>query len=39
MKKNIALITDSTCDIPQNFLDQYQIEIVPLTIVWGEDQR
>ena len=38
MKKNIALITDSTCDIPQNFLDQYQIEVVPLTIVWGEEQ-
>jgi len=38
MKKNIALITDSTCDIPQNLLDQYKIEVVPLTIVWGEEQ-
>ncbi len=38
MKNNIALITDSTCDLPQNYLNQYNIEVVPLTIIWGEEQ-
>ena len=38
MNKNIALITDSTCDLPQNYLNQYNIEVVPLTIIWGEEQ-
>lgn len=38
MNKTIALITDSTCDLPQNFLSQYNIEVVPLTIIWGEEQ-
>lgn len=38
MKKDIALITDSTCDIPQAYLDRYRIEVVPLTIIWGEEQ-
>ena len=38
MNKNIALITDSTCDLPQNYLNQYNIEVVPLTIVWGDEQ-
>jgi DegV family protein with EDD domain len=34
----IALITDSTCDIPQNYLQQYDIKVVPHTIVWGDTQ-
>ncbi len=38
MKNNIALITDSTCDLTQNYLKQYQIEVVPLMIIWGEEQ-
>jgi DegV family protein with EDD domain len=38
MNKNIALITDSTCDLPQNYLNQYNIEVVPLAIIWGEEQ-
>ena len=38
MTKNIALITDSTCDIPQELLDKYDIQVVPLTIIWEEDQ-
>jgi DegV family protein with EDD domain len=31
-----ALITDSTCDIPQALIDQYGISVVPMTVVWGE---
>lgn len=37
-KNNIALITDSTCDLPRQYLEQYNIEVVPLTIIWGEEQ-
>jgi DegV family protein with EDD domain len=34
----IALITDSTSDLPAQMREQYQIRIVPLTIVWGDKQ-
>ncbi|HNT54211.1 MAG TPA: DegV family protein [Anaerolineaceae bacterium] len=34
----IALITDSTCDIPAELRQQYQIGIIPLTVVWGGRQ-
>jgi DegV family protein with EDD domain len=34
MSPRIALITDSTCDLPQEYLDQYHIQVVPLTIIW-----
>jgi len=27
MKHKIALLTDSTCDIPQEFLDKYDIKV------------
>jgi len=37
-KKKIAIITDSTNDLPQELRAQYQIAVVPLTIVWGENQ-
>ncbi len=38
MTHKIALLTDSTCDIPQEFLDEYQIQVIPLTIIWGGEQ-
>ena len=38
MTKRIALITDSTCDIPSEWIEQYDIFVVPLTIVWGSQQ-
>ncbi|HNW52924.1 MAG TPA: DegV family protein [Bacteroidales bacterium] len=31
----IALITDSTCDLPQDILEKYQITMVPLTLQFG----
>jgi DegV family protein with EDD domain len=34
----IAIITDSTNDIPQDLRENYRIQVVPLTIVWGEKQ-
>lgn len=38
MSHKIALLTDSTCDIPKDFLTTYDIQVVPLTIIWGEEQ-
>ena len=38
MTHKIALLTDSTCDIPQDFLDKHDIQVVPLTIIWGGEQ-
>ncbi len=38
MRHQIAIVTDSTCDIPIELRQEYQIEVVPLTIVWGEEQ-
>jgi len=38
MRHKIAIITDSTCDIPLELRQKYQIHVVPLTIVWGDEQ-
>ncbi len=38
MINKIPLITDSTCDIPRELITQYQIQVVPLTIIWGDEQ-
>ncbi|HOT91808.1 MAG TPA: DegV family protein [Anaerolineae bacterium] len=34
----IALITDSTCDLPAELREQYAIHVVPLSIIWGSEQ-
>ncbi len=34
----IALVTDSTSDIPAEWIKQYDISIVPLTIIFGSEQ-
>jgi len=38
MPNRIALITDSTCDIPSAWKEQYDITVVPLTVIWGNEQ-
>lgn len=35
---NIKLVTDSTADIPQEALEQYGIEVVPLKVHFGEEE-
>jgi DegV family protein with EDD domain len=35
-KWNIALVTDSTCDLPRELLDHYQINMLPININFGE---
>ena len=36
-KWKIALVTDSTCDLSQELIDQYQINMVPININFGEN--
>jgi|NGEPerStandDraft_6_1074524.scaffolds.fasta_scaffold02564_6 DegV family protein with EDD domain len=33
----IALIADSTCDIPQSMINRYGISVIPLGVVWGDE--
>lgn len=33
----IAIVTDSTANLPQEWICQYDIEVVPLKIHWGND--
>ncbi len=33
---HVALITDSTCDIPQSLIRQYDIIVVPLHVIWSD---
>jgi DegV family protein with EDD domain len=36
-KWNIALVTDSTCDLSQHLIDFYQINIVPINLNFGDN--
>ena len=38
MANRIAIVTDSTCDIPAQWLKQYQITVVPMTLIFGDEQ-
>jgi DegV family protein with EDD domain len=35
-KAKIALVIDSTCDLPQAFIDEHQIHVIPFHISFGE---
>ena len=37
-KYNIALVTDSTCDIDESIIDKYQIHVLPVNITFGDNQ-
>ncbi|MBN1246108.1 MAG: DegV family protein [Anaerolineae bacterium] len=34
----IALMCDSTCDIPEELVAQYDITVLPAYVIWGEEQ-
>lgn len=34
----IAILTDSTCDLPDALIEQYGISVVPHLVIWGNDQ-
>jgi uncharacterized protein len=36
-KWKIALVTDSTCDLAQSIIDEYQINMLPININFGEN--
>jgi DegV family protein with EDD domain len=36
-KFKTAIVTDSTCDLPQEFIEKYQIHVVPLTVHFEKD--
>ncbi|GAP44515.1 protein containing EDD domain protein, DegV family [Lentimicrobium saccharophilum] len=33
----VAIVTDSTCDIPQELIERYQLQVVPLSVHFGEN--
>lgn len=33
----IAIVTDSTCNIPPALVEKYNISIIPLTLLWGDE--
>ena len=35
-KYDVALVTDSACDLPKEIIDKYQIHVVPLSVHFGE---
>lgn len=35
-KSPVAILTDSTCDLPKELIDRYQIHVVPLSVHFGE---
>ncbi|MEX1376468.1 MAG: DegV family protein [Eubacteriales bacterium] len=34
----IKIITDSTCDLPQEIVEQYNIEVLPLKVIFGKKE-
>ncbi|MCD4697149.1 MAG: DegV family EDD domain-containing protein [Bacteroidales bacterium] len=36
-KYDTALVTDSTCDLPEEIIEKYQIHVVPLTVHFEKD--
>lgn len=37
-KHDIALVIDSTCDIPKEIIEEHQIHVIPLNVFFGESQ-
>jgi hypothetical protein len=35
-KHGIAILTDSSCDLPKHFIDKFQIHVVPLSVHFGD---
>lgn len=36
-KWNIALVTDSSCDLPHELIDRYQIHVIPMNLFFGDN--
>ncbi|MBN2199865.1 MAG: DegV family EDD domain-containing protein [Candidatus Aminicenantes bacterium] len=35
-KHDLAIVTDSACDLPQEFLDEHQVHLLPFTLSFGD---
>ena len=33
----VAIVTDSTADIPEDIVDKLKIKVVPLSVIFGEE--
>ncbi|NHJ40263.1 MAG: DegV family protein [Asgard group archaeon] len=38
MAKRIGLISDATCDLPKEIIEQYDIGIIPVNVIFGENE-
>jgi DegV family protein with EDD domain len=38
VKKKVALITDSACDLPQEIIQEHSIRVLPLKIIYGDHE-
>lgn len=38
MKEKIALLTDSACDLPNHIIDEYDIKVLPLKIIYPDKE-
>jgi DegV family protein with EDD domain len=38
MANKVAIVTDSTIHLPQEFIDKYIIKIAPAVVIWGEEE-
>lgn len=38
MTKKIGLVTDGTCDLPKEIIEQYDIGIIPVNVIFGENE-
>ena len=36
--KDVLITTDSTCDLPQKYVDEYNIKVIPLSILLGSNE-
>lgn len=34
----IAIVTDSTCDLPKELAQKYNLHIIPQSIIWGDEE-
>ncbi len=37
-KWNVALVTDSGCDLPEELLEKYQVHMIPVSLIIGKNQ-
>ncbi len=38
MANKVAVVTDSTAYLPQHWVEQYNITVIPLMVLWGDEQ-